>query len=111
MMTATEQQDRKPRGGRAQQCTGASQSAPRAAHQRFLTVFPGTVTPTAPTPGPADSVHFLGLELPSHSAEVALYVLFALSAAGVLGLALFAYKYGKLSKRSRKRTHTQLSKL
>ncbi|NXT75155.1 LPH hydrolase, partial [Zapornia atra] len=67
----------------------------------------GTVT----TPGPAGSVHFLGLDLTSHSAEVALYVLFALSAVGALALALFAYKYGKLAKRSQKPSHIALSKM
>ncbi|KAI1237366.1 hypothetical protein IHE44_0014631 [Lamprotornis superbus] len=67
------------------------------------------VTPTDPTPGAADSVHFLGLDLTSQSAEIALYVLFALSAVGALGLALFAYKYGKLSKRSHKQSHIELS--
>ncbi|NXG61013.1 LPH hydrolase, partial [Hemiprocne comata] len=57
------------------------------------------VTPTEATPGLADSVRFLGLDLTSQSAEIALYVLFALSGVGALGLALFAYRYGKLSKR------------
>ncbi|NXV78767.1 LPH hydrolase, partial [Atlantisia rogersi] len=65
----------------------------------------GTVTT------PAGSVHFLGLALTSHSAEVALYVLFALSAVGALALALFTYKYGKLSKRSQKPSHIALSKM
>ncbi|NWS83668.1 LPH hydrolase, partial [Toxostoma redivivum] len=67
------------------------------------------VTPTDPAPGAADSVHFLGLDLTPQSAEIALYVLFALSAVGALGLALFAYKYGKLSKRSQKQSHIELS--
>ncbi|XP_054064370.1 lactase/phlorizin hydrolase [Rissa tridactyla] len=69
------------------------------------------VTPTDTAPEPADSVRFLGLELTSQNAEIALYVLFALSAVGVLGLALLAFKYGKLSKRSRKRSPTELHKL
>ncbi|NXX06148.1 LPH hydrolase, partial [Larus smithsonianus] len=69
------------------------------------------VTPTDTAPEPADSVHFLGLELTSQNAEIALYVLFALSAVGVLGLALLAFKYGKLSKRSRKQSPTELHKL
>ncbi|XP_074001413.1 lactase/phlorizin hydrolase isoform X1 [Numenius arquata] len=69
------------------------------------------VTPTDTAPAPADSVHFLGLELTSHSAETALYVHFALCVVAVLVLALLAYKYGKLSKRSRKRTHMELHKL
>lgn len=64
------------------------------------------MTPTDPTPGAADSVQFLGLDLTSQGAETALYVLFALSAVGALALALFAYKYIKLSKRS-KRSHKQ----
>ncbi|NXV01008.1 LPH hydrolase, partial [Cettia cetti] len=67
------------------------------------------VTPTDPTPGAADSVHFLGLDLTSQDAEIALYVLFALSAVGALALALFAYKYRKLSKRSHKQSHIELS--
>ncbi|XP_039564783.1 lactase-phlorizin hydrolase [Passer montanus] len=67
------------------------------------------VTPTDPTPGAADSVHFLGLDLTSQGAEIALYVLFALSVVGALGLALFAFKYGKLSKRSHKQSHMELS--
>ncbi|NXE91445.1 LPH hydrolase, partial [Menura novaehollandiae] len=67
------------------------------------------VTPTDTTPGAADSVQFLGLDLTSQNAEIALYVLFALSGVGALGLALFAYKYGKLSKRSRKQSHIELS--
>ncbi|XP_064291315.1 lactase/phlorizin hydrolase isoform X2 [Passer domesticus] len=67
------------------------------------------VTPTDPTPGAADSVHFLGLDLTSQGAEIALYVLFALSVVGALGLALFAFKYGKLSKRSHKQPHMELS--
>ncbi|NWW53881.1 LPH hydrolase, partial [Pedionomus torquatus] len=69
------------------------------------------VTPTGTAPAPADSVSFLGLELTSQSAETALYVHFALCIAAVLVVALFAYKYGKLSKRARKRTHMQLHKL
>ncbi|XP_074452160.1 lactase/phlorizin hydrolase [Larus michahellis] len=69
------------------------------------------VTPTDTAPEPADSVRFLGLELTSQNAEIALYVLFALSAVGVLGLALLAFKYGKLSKRSRKQSPTELHKL
>ncbi|XP_063017664.1 lactase/phlorizin hydrolase [Melospiza melodia melodia] len=67
------------------------------------------VTPTDPTPGAADSVSFLGLDLTSQGAEIALYVLFALSIVGALSLALFAYKYGKLSKRSHKQQHVELS--
>lgn len=69
------------------------------------------MTPTDTTPGLADSVRFLGLDLTAQNAEIALYVLFALSGVGVLGLALFAYKYGKLSKRSHKQSHLELSKL
>uniref|UniRef100_A0A8C3M8V1 Uncharacterized protein n=1 Tax=Geospiza parvula TaxID=87175 RepID=A0A8C3M8V1_GEOPR len=65
--------------------------------------------PEDPTPGAADSVSFLGLDLTSQGAEIALYVLFALSIVGALGLALFAYKYGKLSKRSHKQSHMELS--
>ncbi|NWY48330.1 LPH hydrolase, partial [Sylvia atricapilla] len=64
------------------------------------------VTPTDPSPGAADSVHFLGLDLTAQGAETALYVLLALSAVGALGLALFAYKYRKSSKKS-KRPHKQ----
>ncbi|NXH06054.1 LPH hydrolase, partial [Loxia leucoptera] len=67
------------------------------------------VTPTDPTPGAADSVHFLGLDLTSQGAEIALYVLFALSIVGALGLALLAYKYRKSSKRSHKQPHMELS--
>ncbi|NWI54919.1 LPH hydrolase, partial [Calyptomena viridis] len=67
------------------------------------------VTPTGSTPGAADSVQFLGLDLTSQSAEIALYVLFALSGIGALTLALFAYKYGRLSKRSPKQSHMELS--
>ncbi|NXS88978.1 LPH hydrolase, partial [Erpornis zantholeuca] len=67
------------------------------------------VTPTEPTLGAADSVRFLGLDLTPQNAEIALYVLFALSAVGALGLALFAYKYGKSSKRSHKQSHMELS--
>ncbi|NWI80822.1 LPH hydrolase, partial [Dryoscopus gambensis] len=66
------------------------------------------VTPTEPTPGAADSVRFLGLHLTSQSAEIALYVLLALSAVGALGLALFAYKYRKSSKRVHKQSHMEL---
>ncbi|NXJ74020.1 LPH hydrolase, partial [Trogon melanurus] len=69
------------------------------------------VTPTDTAPGLADSVSFLGLDLTSQSAEVALYVLFALSAVGALGLVLFAYGYGKLSRSSPKRSPMELSKL
>ncbi|KAM9629680.1 lactase/phlorizin hydrolase [Morphnus guianensis] len=69
------------------------------------------VTPTDTTPGLADSVRFLGLDLTAQSAEIALYVLFALSAVGALSLALFAYKYGKLSKRSHKQSRMELCKL
>ncbi|KAM9235811.1 lactase/phlorizin hydrolase [Leptosomus discolor] len=68
-------------------------------------------TPPDTAPGPADSVRFLGLDLTAPRAEIALYVLFALSAVGALGLALLAYKYGKLSKRPRKQSHVELSKL
>ncbi|NXC05302.1 LPH hydrolase, partial [Orthonyx spaldingii] len=66
------------------------------------------VTPTDPAPEEADSVHFLGLDLTSQNAEIALYVLFALSAVGALGLAFFAYKYCKSSKRSLKQPHMEL---
>ncbi|NXK87841.1 LPH hydrolase, partial [Formicarius rufipectus] len=66
------------------------------------------VPPPDPTPGAADTVSFLGLDLTSQSAEIALYVLFALSGVGVLALALFAYKYRKLSKRSLKQAHMEL---
>uniref|UniRef100_A0A8C5TJ02 Lactase n=1 Tax=Malurus cyaneus samueli TaxID=2593467 RepID=A0A8C5TJ02_9PASS len=65
--------------------------------------------PEDPTPEAADSVSFLGLDLTSQSAEIALYVLFALSAVGALGLALFAYKYRKLSKRSPEQSPMELS--
>uniref|UniRef100_A0A8C9N6J8 Lactase n=1 Tax=Serinus canaria TaxID=9135 RepID=A0A8C9N6J8_SERCA len=64
--------------------------------------------PEVPTPGAADSVRFLGLDLTSQGAEIALYVLFALSIVGAMGLALFAYKYGKSSKRSHKQSHMEL---
>ncbi|NXM75079.1 LPH hydrolase, partial [Serilophus lunatus] len=67
------------------------------------------VTPTESTPGAPDSVHFLGLELTSQRAEIALYVLFALLGVGALALALFAYRYGRLSKRSPKQPHMELS--
>lgn len=78
----------------------------------ILVVFPCTVTPTVPTAGGlADSVRFLGLDLTSQSAEIALYVLFALCGIGALGLALLAYKYGMLSKKSRKQSHMELSKM
>lgn len=63
------------------------------------------------TPGLAASVHFLGLDLTSHSAETALYVLFALSGIGALGLALISYKYGTLSKRSHKQSSIELTKM
>ncbi|XP_048808723.1 lactase/phlorizin hydrolase isoform X2 [Lagopus muta] len=63
------------------------------------------------TPGLADSVRFLGLDLTSHSAETALYVLFALSGIGALGLALISYKYGTLSKRSHKQSSIELTKM
>ncbi|NWR57682.1 LPH hydrolase, partial [Bucorvus abyssinicus] len=66
------------------------------------------VTPTDPELGLANSVRFLGLDLTSQSAEIALYVLFALSAVGVLGLALLVYKYGKVAKRSQ---NMELSKV
>ncbi|NXI38882.1 LPH hydrolase, partial [Galbula dea] len=69
------------------------------------------VTPTDTTPGLTDSVHFLGLDLTSQSAEIALYVLLALSAVGALAVALFAYKHGKLSRRTHKQSHMELSKL
>ncbi|NXS97457.1 LPH hydrolase, partial [Jacana jacana] len=71
----------------------------------------GTVPPPDTAPAPADSVHFLGLELTSQSAATALYVHFALCIVGVLVVALLAYKYGKLARRSRKRTHMELHKL
>lgn len=78
----------------------------------ILVVFPCTVTPTVPTTVDlADNVRFLGLDLTSHSAEIALYVLFALSGVGALGLALLAYKYGTLSKKSRKQSPMELSKM
>lgn len=69
------------------------------------------MTPTDAQPGLANSVRFLGLALTSQSAEIALYVLFALSAVGALALALLVYKYGKVSKRSQKQSHMELSKL
>ncbi|NWX39572.1 LPH hydrolase, partial [Steatornis caripensis] len=69
------------------------------------------VTPTDTAPGLADIVRFLGLDLPPRSAEIALYVLFALSVVGALGLALFAYMYRKPSKRPCKQSHVELSKL
>ncbi|CAM2100551.1 unnamed protein product [Caretta caretta] len=64
----------------------------------------GTTTPTASTMGSVHNassgeVQFLGLDLTSLNAEIGLYVLFAFALIGVLGLALFSYKYGKLSKR------------
>ncbi|NWU93151.1 LPH hydrolase, partial [Upupa epops] len=71
----------------------------------------GTVPPTDTIPGLADSVRFLGLDLTSESAEIALYVLFALAAVGAVCLALAAFKYGKTSKRSDKQSHMKLSKL
>lgn len=67
------------------------------------------MTPTDPTPAAADSVRFLGLDLTPQGAETGLYVLFALSAVGALGLALFAYKYRKSSKKSHKQSHIELS--
>uniref|UniRef100_A0A8B9SEC9 Beta-glucosidase n=1 Tax=Apteryx owenii TaxID=8824 RepID=A0A8B9SEC9_APTOW len=67
------------------------------------------VTPPGTTPGLADSVRFLGLDLTSQSAEIALYVLFALSGIGALGLVLFSYKYGKRFKRAQ--SHIKLSKM
>lgn len=88
--------------------TAAWNSSPRLCTNPF-SLFSHPVTPTDPTPGAADSVHFLGLDLTSQSAEIALYVLFALSAVGALGLVLFAFKYRKLSKRSHKRSHIELS--
>ncbi|NXU52243.1 LPH hydrolase, partial [Turnix velox] len=66
---------------------------------------------TAPEPAEADKVSFLGLELPSQHAEIALYVLFALGVIEVLALAFFAFQYGKLSKRSRKRSNIRLHKM
>ncbi|XP_061861226.1 lactase/phlorizin hydrolase [Colius striatus] len=73
------------------------------------------VEPEVPAPEPrpeaGTSVHFLGLQLTSQSAETALYILFALLGVGVLVLALLAYTYGKLSKRSPKQPHVELSKL
>ncbi|XP_025944747.1 lactase-phlorizin hydrolase [Apteryx rowi] len=67
------------------------------------------VTPPGTTPGLAGSVRFLGLDLTSQSAEIALYVLFALSGIGALGLVLFSYKYGKRFKRAQ--SHIKLSKM
>lgn len=69
------------------------------------------MTPTDRTPELAAGTHFLGLDLTSQNAEIALYVLFALSAVGALGCALLGYMYGKLSKRSYERSHTELSKM
>ncbi|KAJ7407418.1 Lactase-phlorizin hydrolase [Willisornis vidua] len=66
------------------------------------------VTPPDPTPGAADTVSFLGLDLTAQNAEIALYVLFALSGVGALAVAVFAYNYGKLSKRSPKQSHMEL---
>ncbi|XP_015724338.1 lactase-phlorizin hydrolase [Coturnix japonica] len=63
------------------------------------------------TPGLAGSVRFLGLDLTSQSAEIALYVLFALSAIGALGLTLISYKYGTLSKRYHKQSSMELSRM
>lgn len=78
----------------------------------ILVVFPCTVTPTVPTAVElANNVRFLGLDLTSQSAEIALYVLFALSGVGALVLALLAYKYGTLSKKSRKQSPMELSKM
>lgn len=74
-----------------------------------LSLFSHSVTPTEPTPGAAGSVRFFGLDLTSQGAEVALYVLLAISAVGALGLALFAYTYRKSSKRSHKQSHMELS--
>ncbi|NXT55352.1 LPH hydrolase, partial [Pluvianellus socialis] len=69
------------------------------------------VTPTDTAPAPADSVHFLGLDLTSQSAETGLYVLFALSIAGALALALLALKYGILSKKAHQQPPMELHKL
>ncbi|NXC28283.1 LPH hydrolase, partial [Campylorhamphus procurvoides] len=66
------------------------------------------VPPPDPTPGAADTVSFLGLDLTPQSAEIALYVLFALSIVGALALALFAYKCRKLSRRAPEQSHMEL---
>ncbi|KAM6421692.1 lactase/phlorizin hydrolase [Rhynochetos jubatus] len=63
--------------------------------------------PTDTIPGLSGVVRFLGLDLTTQSAEVALYVLFALAGGGALGLVLLAYGYGRLSRRSHKRSHKQ----
>ncbi|NXL89715.1 LPH hydrolase, partial [Alectura lathami] len=64
-----------------------------------------------PDTTPAASVRFLGLRLTSQHAEIALYVLFALLGIGALGLALISCKYGALSKRYRKQSPMELSKM
>ncbi|NXG44262.1 LPH hydrolase, partial [Psilopogon haemacephalus] len=69
------------------------------------------VTPTDTAPGPVDSVNFLGLDLTSQSAEIALYVLFALSVVGILGLSLSAFMCRKTPKSSPKRRQMELSKM
>uniref|UniRef100_A0A7M4EBU7 Lactase n=2 Tax=Crocodylus porosus TaxID=8502 RepID=A0A7M4EBU7_CROPO len=79
----------------------------------------GTVTPTASTAtimgpvlnAPSQKVRFLGFELASSNAEIALYVLFALLLVDLLTFALFFYKYGKLSKRVHKPPHLELNRL
>lgn len=96
--------------------SAGSSSAPTAMEKlspgRGLTpifVFSWTVTPTDTAPGAADSVHFLGLDLTSQSAEIALYVLFALSVVGALGLVLSAFRCRKTPKSSHKPPQMELS--
>ncbi|NWV26721.1 LPH hydrolase, partial [Origma solitaria] len=67
------------------------------------------VTPTDPSPGAGDSVNFLGLHLAPRNAEIALYVLFALAKIGTSAVAILAYKYRKLSKKTHKQSDMELN--
>uniref|UniRef100_A0A8C8R6R6 Lactase n=1 Tax=Pelusios castaneus TaxID=367368 RepID=A0A8C8R6R6_9SAUR len=88
------------------QCNGF----PDPANGPHLCLQPQPEGITAPTGSTMEPIHdassgkvrFLGLDLTSSNAEIGLYVLFASAVIGVLGLALFSYKYGKLSKRVRR---------
>ncbi|XP_062974386.1 lactase/phlorizin hydrolase [Elgaria multicarinata webbii] len=78
--------------------------------------------PTATSPSPSNStesidhsalemVRFLGLDLTSSRAEIALYALFGLFLVAILGLALFSYVYRKTTKKSPAKVSVELNKL
>lgn len=65
-----------------------------------------------PTPNAtSEKVRFLGLDLAPSHAEVALYVLFAISVTAALCLVIVSYVYGKLKKQSTPRAAAKRSQM